>query len=102
MIIGGNNFNNNPLTKNTTFEQTNFKNNNKQIEQNQQILAKHSTNKENTFTGELSTFKHTSATNNDAMYDKSLAMLHERLDNNLITLDEFTKKCEQLGKKRQQ
>lgn len=102
MLIGGNNFNNNKLNTNTQFEQNRFQKSNAQVEQNQQILSSKANFKDNTFTEDLSTFKHTNATNNNDMYDKSLAMLHERLDNNLITLEEFNKKCEQLGKKRQQ
>ena len=36
------------------------------------------------------------------MSDKTLALLHERLEKGSITLDEFNKKCAQLGKKRSQ
>lgn len=96
MIIG----NNNPLNQKNHFEKQSFNKNNNQVKQNQQLLEDRQETKKNTFTQDLSTFKHTNATNNNDMYDKSLAMLHERLDKNLITLEEFNKKCEQLGKKR--
>jgi len=35
------------------------------------------------------------------MADKSFAMLQERLNNGLISLDEFNKKCQQLNRQRQ-
>ncbi len=57
-------------------------------------------NKKNIFTNDLSAYKYASPTNNDAMYDKSLAMLNERLEKGMITLEEFNKKCASLGKKR--
>ena len=36
----------------------------------------------------------------DQMSDKTLAMLHDRLKNGLISLEEFNKKCNELAKKR--
>ena len=35
------------------------------------------------------------------MADKSFAMLHERYENGLISLEEFTKQCNKLNKIRQ-
>lgn len=40
-------------------------------------------------------------TNKNGMADKSLAMLQERLRNGTITMDEFYKQCQKLGKFRQ-
>ena len=45
--------------------------------------------------------KHTDPTNQNDMYDKTLAMLNERLQKGAITLEEFNKKCSILGQKRQ-
>jgi uncharacterized membrane protein len=36
------------------------------------------------------------------MADKTLALLHERLEQGSISLDEFNRRCEELGKKRSQ
>ena len=36
------------------------------------------------------------------MADKTLAVLHERLKQGTISLEEFNKRCNELGKKRQQ
>ena len=36
------------------------------------------------------------------MYDKTLSLLHERLTQGTISLEEFNKQCEKLGKKRRQ
>lgn len=56
----------------------------------------------------VSPFNETSQTNKYSdvnskheMADKSFAMLQERYNNGLITLEEFTKKCNQLNKMRQ-
>lgn len=85
MIIG-NNFNNPNQQSNR------FHNNFKRV-QNQ-------SNKSNAFVKNLSTFSHTDAANKDAMYDKTLALLNERLQNKQITMEEFKKQCEVLGKRR--
>ena len=42
-----------------------------------------------------------SGCNKNDMYDKTLALLHERLSQGAITLEEFNRKCRELGKKRQ-
>ena len=52
------------------------------------------------FTEDLSSYSHTSANDEIAMYDKSLAMLKERYQKGLIDADEFNKKCEEIGKKK--
>ena len=48
----------------------------------------------------MNTYKYTNPTDEIMMHDKSIAMLHERLNNNTITLEEFNKKCEKIGKKK--
>ena len=86
MIIG-NNFNN-PNQQSNRFH-SNFKR-----------TQQSSSNKTNAFVKNLSTFSHTDAANKDAMYDKTLALLNERLQNKQITMEEFKKQCEALGKRR--
>lgn len=52
------------------------------------------------FTEDLSHYVHSNPTNEIEMYDKSLAMLKERYNKNLISADEFNKKCNEIGKKK--
>lgn len=91
MIIDKNNFNN-PINEANRF--------NNQFNKLKDENAKNN-NLGNPFVNELSNQAHTNPINNNDMYDKSLAMLHERLKNGLITLEEFNKKCNIIGKKRQ-
>ena len=44
---------------------------------------------------------HTDVTDKDEMADKSFAILHERYQQGLISLEEFTKQCNKLNKIRQ-
>ncbi len=45
------------------------------------------------------TLKHKDILSKDDMNDKAFAMLQERLNNGLITVEEFNKKCTQLSKR---
>lgn len=45
------------------------------------------------------TTKHRDVLSKSDMNDKAFAMLQERLNNGLITIEEFNKKCTQLGKR---
>jgi len=103
MLLSNNNFKNRNLVKNDTpSDKTIGKNT---ITANQFINRKKQSmpdKDQNIFTKDISAFKYTDPIKTEDMYDKSLAMLHERYKKNLITLDEFNKKCEQLGKVRKQ
>ena len=46
----------------------------------------------------LETMAHSDIMNANEMHDKSFAMLQERLNNGLITVEEFNKKCNELNK----
>ena len=90
MIIGNgnNNFNN---------QSNNFQNKwNTVNEQNQNRQPN-----KNIFVKDIREQKYANTTNTQAMYDKSLAMLQSRLDNKLISIEEFNQKCAQLNKARQ-
>ena len=90
MIIGNNNnFNNN---FNKSFLNNNFPDSNQPINQLDTSLL----------TNDLSSFAHTNPMDNNQMYDKSLAILKERYEKKLISLDEFSKGCERIRKNRQQ
>ena len=93
MIIGNNSNNNsfnNPLS-----EENQFKTRMDNIKQ---------ANEFNSYNDGLIDSVNSASFNNpldkDQMSDKTLSMLHERLNNGLISLDEFNKKCNELGRKR--
>lgn len=84
MIIGNNNYNPNA---------NNFQNKMKAIKNNAKTIRHNGMNNENIN-------KYRDINNQNEMIDKSLAMLQERLNNGLISLDDFQKQCEKLGKLR--
>lgn len=95
MIIGNNNNNQSfakPLGNN--FENGQFKNQNNTFQQNMK------NNQKNIFTKDIKTNQHVNPVNKNDMADKTLALLHERLEKGSISLDEFTRQCELLGKRR--
>lgn len=101
MIIG-NNFNGNP---NQNFENSNFNNQNRNNRPNQNSNQSQGLNQNNNFsnnllTKDISSFKYANIENKTEVYDKSLAILHDRLKNKSITLDEFNRKCRELANKR--
>lgn len=101
MIIG-NNFNRNPNQK---FENSNFNNQNRNNRLNQNPSQNQGPNQNNNFsnnllTKDISSFKYANIENKTEVYDKSLAILHDRLKNKSITLDEFNRKCRELANKR--
>lgn len=101
MIIG-NNFNRNP---NQNFENSNFNNQNRNNRPNQNSNQSQGLNQNNNFsnnllTKDISSFKYANIKNKTEVYDKSLAILHDRLKNKSITLDEFNRKCRELANKR--
>lgn len=53
----------------------------------------------NPYVEDIKSINHSNPISNKDMRTKSLAMLQERLDKGLITLEEFNKKCNALSKK---
>lgn len=101
-MLMGNNFNSN---QSTGFQKPigNHFENNKFINKNQEFQQQiQNPNQKNIFTKDIKTQQHINPLNKNDMSDKTLALLHERLEKGSITLDEFNKKCAQLGKKRSQ
>ena len=97
MIIG-NNFNRNP---NQNFENSNFNKQNRNNSLNQNNSSSQNNNfSNNLLTKDISSFKYANIENKTEVYDKSLAILHDRLKNKSITLDEFNRKCKELANKR--
>ena len=88
MIIGGNNNGNrNPLNNNPAFnnkfkqpQNTNFVNNNRPQQP-------------------INTNPYKNVFNTKEMTERSYEMLKQRYDNGLISIEEFSRKCEQLRKK---
>ena len=82
MIIGNTNPNNN----------TNFLKNNNNNKPNTPV---------NTIKEKTAAQINANVMDKNDMADKSFAMLHERYENGLISLEEFTKQCNKLNKIRQ-
>lgn len=86
------------IGNNSNFNDKIFENKFKKYKEDNEFIS--SNKKKNIFTKDIKETQYQDVTNKDDMYDKSLAMLHERLNNGLISLDEFNKKCNELAKKR--
>ena len=89
MIIGNNNngntFNNNGDNLNNNLNKgTNYVDNNQQKSYNP-------------FIKDINSMQHSDPTSKNEMRDKSLAMLQNRLENGLITLDDFNKKVKNIN-----
>lgn len=93
MIIG----NNNPINKN----QNNFYNNSLKEKNNFETKynrLKNDTKNHNIFVEDIHSQVHSNPTSSKDMNAKALAMLQERLNKGLISLDEFNKQCTKLRK----
>ena len=93
MIIGNNRSDN-------KFKDNNFLNDNFDTKFNQYKDNSKITKKKNIFVKDIKEQAHTNVNSEDAMYNKSLAMLNERLKNGLITLEEFNRQVKELARKR--
>ena len=62
--------------------------------------AKLNSLKKNQFVEDIKTLNYSNPTNSKQMRNKSLSMLQERLDKGLITLEEFNRKCKNIGKEK--
>lgn len=107
MIIGNNN---NSYSSNNNVFKKNFHNNtpNMNIEQNfekrfNMIKNENKNNmlRQNHNNISLNSTAHSNINSKKEMTDKSFNMLQERYNQGLISLDEFTKKCNQLNKMNQ-
>lgn len=55
----------------------------------------------NGFVKNIQEQKYASSTDTRGMQDRTLAMLHDRLEKGTISLEEFNQKCKELGQQRQ-
>ena len=103
MIIGNNNgdFNNQNNFRETNNTSTSLSNNNFQKRWNTVQENKNQKLKSNGFVKNIQDQKYASSTDTHGMQDRTLAMLHERLEKGTISLEEFNRKCAQLGQARQ-
>ena len=85
MIIGNNNFNNNNFTNK-------FNRIKKEGERHKKRL--------NPTLVDKKAFNYSNTKSKQQMADKSFAMLQDRYNNGLISLEEFTRKCNNLEKQR--
>ncbi len=88
MIIGNNNIGKKNFISNNNIPLNNNQHNNFEKKNNNHIPMNENT----------SSFIHTNVTNKDEMKNKAFAMLQERLNNGTISIEEFNKKCYELGK----
>lgn len=98
MIIGGNNQNNN-MNSNRMYENSLRENNNFNTKFNRIKEESKNIPIKNPFVDDIKTKHYSDPTSAKSMNNKSLAMLQERLNNGLISLEEFNKKCAKLNKK---
>ena len=82
MIIGGNNSFNNKK-----FEKTNFSD-------------LHKEEKRNVFTNNLASYRYANPLDSEKMHEKSLAMLQDRLDKGLISMEEFNNQVKKIARNR--
>ena len=80
MIIGGNSSFNNKR-----FEKTNFSN-------------LHKEEKKNVFTNNLASYHYANPLDSKKMHEKSLAMLQDRLDKGLISMEEFNNQLKRINR----
>jgi len=81
------------IGKNTNFQA----NNNQFIKENK---ANQIVSNMNPMIEQTRTMQHTDVTNRSEMNEKAFSMLQDRLNKGLISLEEFNKKCNELGKRR--
>lgn len=93
MIIGNNREEN--KFKNNNFLNDNFDTKFNQYKDNSKIKRKR-----NIFVKDITEQAHTNVNSMDDMYNKSLAILNDRLKNGLITLEEFNRQVKELARKR--
>ena len=101
--------NNIPNNRNNFNNQNNLKNNNREtltsmqntFENRWNTVQEYNKNRQvvsNGFVKNIQDQKYSNISDSSNMHDKALAMLHERLKQGTISLEEFNKKCTQLGK----
>ena len=108
MIIGNNNSNKNfsnqvrPMGNENSYQNNQLGNNfenrwnqtQKQNQTNNQI-------RKNVFVKDIKQQHYADSSNTSQMQDRTLAMLHERLQQGTITMEEFNQRCAALGQQRQ-
>ena len=97
MLMGKNNSQNNSFNSNPTNFTSNFD------ERFNTVLkeAIKNGNKISPYAKDDKAMNYANVNSKHEMADKSFAMLQERLNNGLISLEEFNKKCQQLNRRRQ-
>lgn len=93
MIIGNNRNEN-------KFKDNNFLKDNFDTKFNSYKENSKQSNKRNIFVQDINEQIHTNVNSKDDMYNKSLAILNDRLRNGLITLEEFNRQVKDLARKR--
>ena len=82
------------IGNNTNIKKTSFNQKLDQIKDNNNI---YSSSKVNPFVDDVNSQKYNNASDTKNMNNKRLAMLHERLDQGLITVEQFSKECKKIN-----
>ena len=100
MILGSNTGNHGSMPQSNSRE-NNFSNFNERLQmvkKNEERRMENLNKQPNSFTSNDSLMKKYNVTNQNDMREKSIAMLEDRLHKGLISLDEFSKKANQINK----
>ncbi len=82
------------IGNNTNFKKTTFNQKMDTIKNNNDIYTKSNVNP---FVENVNSQKYNNASDTKNMNNKRLAMLHERLEKGLITVEQFSKECKKIN-----
>ena len=82
------------IGNNTNIKKTSFNQKLDQIKDNNDM---YSSSKVNPFVDDVNSQKYNNASDTKNMNNKRLAMLHERLDQGLITVEQFSQECKKIN-----
>ena len=82
------------IGNNTNFKKTTFNQKMDTIKNNNDIYTKSNVNP---FVEDVNSQKYNNASDTKNMNNKRLAMLHERLEKGLITVEQFSKECKKIN-----
>ena len=82
------------IGNNTNIKKTSF---NKKLDQIKDNNNNYTSSKVNPFVDNVNSQKYNNASDTKNMNNKRLAMLHERLEKGLITVEQFSKECKKIN-----
>lgn len=82
------------IGNNSNLKKTSFNQKMDAIKNNNEVYSK---GKVNPFVDNVNSQKYNNASDTENMNNKRLAMLHERLEQGLITVEQFSKECKKIN-----